>query len=150
MMADSSKNMLWRWVGDDSVYGVVVINQNNPKPNEMTEHVSELAPIGRRLKGFLVYTFGGAPNALQRKQLREGLQSVFGDNHPPSSIVMTGSVVVRTAITALNLFSGNRLKAFGFHELEEAFQYIKAPQEMWTDIKKNIDEMKAELGLPRD
>jgi hypothetical protein len=69
-----------------------------------------------------------------------------GGESPPSA-VLTDSVVARSAITALNLFLGGKVKALAPHEIEEGLHYIGAPQAQWPAFKQALEDLKRELGL---
>src|SRR5262245_165121 len=90
-----------------------------------------------RIKGTLVYTLGGAPNATQRKQLRE---IIWRGGEPFPTAIMMGSAMIRTVITAINLFLNNQLRTFTLEELEAALQYIRAPHELWPQCHAALED----------
>src|SRR5690606_12922715 len=97
-----SKNYLFRWVEGFLLAAHTATNPSHAEWGAMTTYVKSLRPD--QLKGTLVYTEGGSPNALQRKQLRDAF--LQGRGVSPPSAVLTNSALARTAITALNLFLG--------------------------------------------
>lgn len=94
--------------------------------------------------GSLIYTEGGAPSALQRRQLRDVM--IGNKIATQLSAVLTNSVIARTAITALNLFLNNRVRAFPLHAIDEGLLYIKAPPDLWPRLKQTLEELKSEVG----
>jgi hypothetical protein len=118
------------------------LNAPTPDWNNYIEAIL-LSPVV--VAGFLVYTEGGAPSAIQRKQLRDAL--IQRGNHTQPAGILTESIIARTAITALNLFLGGTVKAVPPHNIDEALTYIKAPPELWPQLKKTLDELKREIGI---
>jgi hypothetical protein len=134
------KNLVWCWSDD-----ILLLAQTKAPPSP-GEWGSLLAGMRKPYRGALVYTEGGAPSALQRKQLRD---TVFRDGDIPPSAILTDSTVVRAAMTALNLFLGGRIKAFPYEEIEAGLRYIGAPEAQWPSLKQALAELRREIGLER-
>ena len=110
---------------------------------EQLLELGRCAPPGHL--GTLIYTEGGSPSALQRKQLRETMtQSKLESQR---TAVLTDSLIARTAITALNIFLGGTLKAFSPTAVEAALSYLEAPTKVRPLLIQALEEMKSELGI---
>ena len=131
------KNLAWSWVEN---FYVGVHTANTPFTQEWEAMISEIN--ARKFSGSLIYTEGGAPSALQRKQLRDTIGQT-----PMNTAVLTNSSIARTAITALNLFMRNPVRAFPPNDLEAALQYVQAPPRLWPTMKQELYALKQQLGL---
>jgi hypothetical protein len=80
---------------------------------------------------------GGSPSAFQRKQLREVIKSAD----------VQSAVLTNSAITALNLFMRNPIRAFAPNDIEQALAYIKAPAAFIPEIKSSLQRLKQELQI---
>lgn len=129
-----------RWVGD---YWISVHGES-PVSTEDWERAMPDLKSHIPFKGSLVYTQGGSPTAVQRKQMRE----LYPQNEAfPPTAILTDSVIARTAITALSVFIGNKVKGFPPPEVDAALTYIGAPASLCPEIKKALEELKAEMGI---
>lgn len=127
------KNIAWDVIDN---FQITVHSKDPPSHEEWLayiEHAKSLTP-----RGVLVYSEGGAPTALQRKMLRDNIESTTRESRVA---ILTRSVAMRLAITALNLFFDNRLKVFESHEVKEALRYIQAPEELWPALQKRMEAL---------
>jgi hypothetical protein len=134
-----AKNLVWRIV--EHIY----VGVHNTQPPSQTEWDAMLADLARdgAIKIALIHSEGGSPSALQRKQLRD----VSREIGVLRGAVLTGSVVARAAITAINLFSKNFSTAFPPHEVDAALSHLEAPREHWPLLKKELAALKRELSI---
>jgi hypothetical protein len=124
---------------------VVGVHTSIHPTQEEWEQLLDLARVPpEQHTGSLIYTEGGSPSALQRKQLRDAM--VQAKIASQLSAVLTDSIIARTAITALNLFLGNRVRAFPSTAIDEGLTYIQAPLDVWPQIKQVLDELKLKVG----
>jgi hypothetical protein len=114
----------------------------NPTREEWSQFTGALT---ENIKGFLIYTRGGSPSALQRKQMRL-IMDVLKISETPSA-VLTEANSARDAVTALNLFFGGTVKTFPPEALEEALLYIKAPPQQWPQLKQTLYNLTQKLDL---
>lgn len=124
---------------------IAVHTAEHPTATEWNEVIELTTQSPVKFAGSLVYTEGGSPSALQRKQLRDAL--VQSGSEKQLTAVLTESIVARTAITALNLFLGGTVKPFPPNEIEEALRYINTPSSLWKTMQDNLKEMKHALGI---
>jgi hypothetical protein len=134
------RNLLCRYT---ERFAVVVHAENPPSDAEWNALLDEyLTKPG--VAHVLVYSAGGAPNAKQRVRLTSVLSLRGG-----SVAVLTPSKLARAAGMALNLFRPE-IRVFAPSELDLAFDYLGANEVERAMLARVLDEVKAELGLPRD
>jgi hypothetical protein len=121
---------------------VAVHTAQNPTREEWDQFVGS---IDSTVKGSLIFTMGGSPSALQRKQMRDAMAQFKIIDKP--SAILTDSIIARTAITAINAFTGGTARAFPLNAVNEALLYIKAPLELWPQLKQTLREFQSELGI---
>jgi hypothetical protein len=133
------KNLAWRFVED------VYVGAHTAKPPSQPEWDSMLEQVlqNGRIRVGLIYTEGGSPSALQRKQLRDVTERL----NMRGSAILTSSVVARAAITAINLFSKDFSAAFPPHHIENALRHLGVSVELWPTIKKELAAVKRELSI---
>ena len=131
-----SRNFVWRIVGDVHVNAMT---KDNPTFAEWEEMVTEFQQRGSEIHALLIYTEGGAPNALQRKKLRDTQTTM------PQAAVLTNSIVARMAMTAINLFFDNKFKAFASEGIDEALRYLASPPTNWPEIKRALAELREQV-----
>jgi uncharacterized protein involved in exopolysaccharide biosynthesis len=134
------RTFLWRYIDD---FQLCVFSAKSPS-NEDWDAMSETFFVKPR-RGVLGYTLGGAPNALQRKKVRD-LHNRSGSVQPPSAILTT-SMIARAAVTALNLFLDNKFRAYPPSEINEALLFLQTPKEIHAPMKIALDELSQELGV---
>lgn len=126
----------------DGIY-VSVFTADPPSDEEWDVGVAEITNNLSQLRGSFTVTMGGGPNARQRKRIREAL----GDKASLSSVVVSSSLFVRTATTALNLFLQNPIKVFAPNEMAAAFQYLEIPPAQEKAIRQMLERFQKELGI---
>jgi hypothetical protein len=135
----TATNMVFELV--DGIH-VVVHSAQNPSDGEWAAYTTELRDC-ERVDGLFVFTHGGAPNARQRKLLRE----VWAHRgKTPRVSVLTNAIVVRTVVTAFNIFLNNQLKMFALSELHPALEYLGIPPERRDPILRALERLRARLG----
>ena len=93
----------------------------------------------------LVFTLGGGPNVVQRRQSLEVLNARPGGS--PKTAVMTDSLVVRGMVTALSWFATNRVAAFGPGALDDAFNFLGIFEEVRRDqLAKRLAVLRRLVG----
>ena len=105
---------------------VVVIAHSADRPSQAAWDVlldefrpSELEPD--RLRGFLISSAGGAPDAIQREAITESERL----NKLPTA-VLSDSTLVRGAITVLSWF-GRRIRGFPPDDTSGALDFLSVP-----------------------
>jgi hypothetical protein len=115
-----------------SAFGV-----NPPSNEEWNAMINGFIANQSQITGVLVYTAGGAPNALQRKRSRD-------ISNMPKTALLTDSALARAAMTALNLFIKS-FKAFAPNDLNGAFEYLAVPPDSQDAIKQTLSALQQEL-----
>jgi hypothetical protein len=131
------KTLAYCWVEG---FIITVHTEQAPSSQERTTMVSD--PRLASYTGALIYTLGGSPGALQRKQLRDAISS-----KETCAAVLTSSAIARAAITALNLFTRNAIRAFAPSDLEQALTHLKAPESLRPQLKTALAQLKQELQI---
>jgi hypothetical protein len=139
-----ARNFLWKLVGTIHVNSMT---KSNPTIAEWDEMLAEFQHqvSHSQIQGILVYTEGGAPNALQRKRLRES--HLTNGTTLPKSALLTNSLVARAAMTAINLFFDNKFKAFSPVAIDDALRYLGAPEQAWPELKRVLAKLTDELKI---
>jgi hypothetical protein len=134
-----AKTFLWK-----IVLGVHVnaFGANAPAASDWDEMIEQFVIRRGEIRGLLVHSEGGAPNAVQRKRIRESIPDM------PKAALLTQSVMARAAMTAINLFTKS-FDAFAPTDIDKALTYIKAPTEDWPALKKALEELKREFAQQR-
>ena len=135
-------NFAFTRVGNISV---VVHSGVNPLPVEWDSMIADMQTFRATMKGILVYTEGGSPNATQRKQLRDVLSPETRE--PALTTVFTTSVVARMAVTAFNLFFGNRMRAIDPSAYEEGLTHLGVPKKEWPALMKALEELAKSINI---
>lgn len=87
----------------------------------------------------LVYSEGGAPNALQRARLKQRQGGVA-----VPIAVLTPSSFVRAAVTAIGWFN-DRVRTFSPHEIEEALTFLEIPLGKRERLRIEMAELQQEV-----
>ena len=123
---------------------VCVHGAKAPLDKEWHAYVDDLAVNGKGLKGILVYTAGGGPNAAQRKYLAE-LWTRRGSELPVA--LMSPSTVVRGMVTALNWVLPKPIRTFNPDHPDEAVRFLKLDAAESRAALATLDEFRAKLGI---
>jgi hypothetical protein len=122
---------------------VIVQTRNHPSNEEWARVLEAICRGSEPIMGGLIFTEGGAPSALQRRQLRDTL--VREKSEGQCTAVLTDSRVARMVVAALNLPLKNKIKAFAPQAEEEALLYIKAPPVLWSPLSQLLRELKTRI-----
>jgi hypothetical protein len=133
------QHMLSRVV--DGVF-VEVHDRDEPTDNEWQRmlEAASLAFRSSQAMCALIVSDGGAPNALQRKQL-----AAIADFRDLPRAVVTPSAMVRGAAIAMS-WLGHRVKGFAPDELAEALSFVGIPMDRRAALLECVASMKRELG----
>lgn len=128
---------------------VVVHSARNPRPEEWDGGLAMLAALrsaaGAHFSGFkiLVFTDGGAPNAMQRKALADLTRAQ--NREVLRVVVISRSMVARGAITALR-WLGFPSRPFAPDQLEEAFAFLQVSRAEARDICLVVEKLCTIVG----
>ncbi len=128
----------WQWVGD---YLVEVFAGDHVDNAAWADLLKDITARRTTMKGVLVLPGSAAPSATQRAKLTE----VLGGAPIPAAI-LSSSMLVRTATTALNYFGHGRARGFAPDELEAAFDHLRIPQEERPRMLQVIGAMQSEVA----
>lgn len=99
---------------------VAVHTRENPSRLEWTRFINgtALARPTQTEGRVLVVSYGGSPDAAQRKELADAVK------HPFPTVIMTSSVMLRSLGAALAFFN-RRVKVVGIEEHDQAVRYLE-------------------------
>src|SRR5262245_9604322 len=89
---------------------------------------------------YLVYTEGGAPDALQRAELNQILSG-----GRPRIAILTRSVIARVAARAISLLA-NELRVFDVHQLDAALTHLQLNETDKGSARRALTELRSELA----
>lgn len=120
-------------------YVVIVHDRKPPQEAEWQRWLEMYQRALPELRGVLVYSLGGGPDAAQRGALIE-LTKGWGQG-PPTAIV-TGSVVMRGLVTALHWFLPAHLRAamFAPGDLEHALDHLRVPSATRPALRAQLQQ----------
>lgn len=98
---------------------VVVHNQRDPTDGEWTDFVRLSTMPERANRPTLVYSAGGRPTALQRKQLADAIPK----RRVPPTVVLTENRLVQTVVRLMTWFNPD-IRAFPIEDLDGALKYM--------------------------
>jgi hypothetical protein len=133
------QNFAWDFVTDDRM--VMLHTEVEPTNEEWDGYLSRLKGKRASTLGLLVFTSGGAPNAVQRTKLNDWIGK---DSY--ARAVLSDSMLVRGVITALAWFDP-AIKAFSPSQLEEAYVYLKVPPAERAKFRATVNRLKAGMNL---
>lgn len=121
---------------------LVVHNEHDPPQHQWEQFFAftrENMP-----KNTLVSTLGAKPNALQRKLMRDLLEK-----HTPKPLVavLTDSVLVRTALTAMNVFVGKQTCPFAPSAIDDALAFVGVHKDEFVAVKESLRQLKQAAGI---
>jgi hypothetical protein len=128
----------WQWVGD---YLVEVFAGDRVDNAVWAELLKDIAARRTTMKGVLVLPGSAAPSATQRAKLTE----VLGGAPIPAAILST-SMLVRTATTALNYFVHGRARAFAPDQLDAALDHLQMPPEERPRMLQTIAALQRDVA----
>jgi hypothetical protein len=123
---------------------ILVHSEAAPSDKDWALYLDFIKQQKRPETKILVITLGGTPTAAQRAKLA----AVFGNVGVPTA-VMTDNPIARGVVVALNWVFPQKLAAFPTAKLEEALSHIGLPTGAAPDIRKLINNLKAELTSGR-
>ena len=133
----------FRW-GNAGNVRVCVHGSKDPFDDEWHAYVDDFAVSGDRLKGILIYTAGGGPNAAQRKYLT-AMWTRRGSMLPIA--LMSPSTIVRGIVTALNWVLPKPIRTFPPEQPEEAFRFLQLDAAESRIVLAKLDELRNALGI---
>jgi hypothetical protein len=124
----------------------VVLHTNDPPSNEewdkyMAEVKSLIDRFGAERVRTLVFTEGGGPSFLQRKQVNERLRG-----GTPLTAVVTANAFARGIGRALAVFNPN-IKVFRPEAIGDAFRHLAISDAESKAIWRAVARLKGQLGL---
>lgn len=114
-----------------------------PNEAEWAIYITTLKRFDPERLRTIVFTDGGAPNSAQRKQVNEAL-----GGKTSQGAVVTGSLLVRSAVTTLSWFNP-KIKAFSPDRTEEAFKYLGLSAAEIPRIWIIVHRMREKLGVSK-
>jgi hypothetical protein len=133
--------MLFERVGDVIV---LVHGAHNPSDSDWNAYIEygRAALFGSKPPiGLLVTTFGGSPNASQRR----AVLAAVGSKIVPAC-VCTDSVVARGVITAFSWITTSGMHALPLNDLDAALRLLKVPDQQHPAIKATIQRLQSQLN----
>ena len=122
----------------------VVVHSTEPPSDAECEHAwANLSANYATVKGTLIVTLGGGPNARQRQRMRE----VLGARKMPRTAVLTKSTVGRLIVTAFNLFSDQNLRLFAPDDIDAALRYLDVHALMVGHVRQQVDAFRRVLSI---
>jgi hypothetical protein len=116
-----------------------------PSPDEYDAWLADLEHgSGRAVTGVFVYSFGGGPNAAQRRQTSEMWKRRGVD---PRVVLVTPSTMARGIATAFSWIMSIQIAAYSPHQLEAALKAMGLSNESTTKARRELQAMCAEVGL---
>jgi len=134
----SEKTMLWELSGSTFV---IVHSASAPHDDDYDSALGGYAKHLGRFRGILIHSTGGSPNAAQRKRTTDFWQG----KTLPKTVIMTSSVVARGAITALNWFVSQPLKAVRPDDFREAFEYLEVVHAEQASVEETVTKLRRGL-----
>ncbi|MET0388009.1 MAG: hypothetical protein ABW321_18700 [Polyangiales bacterium] len=137
------KTLLFERVHD---LAVVVHSAENPSDEEWAQYarfLHEIQSSASPVKGLLVTTLGGAPNAIQRKAVLDAV----GANQAATS-VCTDSLIARGVLTALRWLHREPMHAFRLDEVTRAIEALPVSRERLGDACAVVVRLQTQLQKP--
>ncbi|HEX7479050.1 MAG TPA: hypothetical protein VF331_14690 [Polyangiales bacterium] len=132
------RNIVW---GVKGLLAVTVIGRLPPRDDEWDEYVKHVQHVVSRPEvKRLVYSLGGWPTALQRKQLME----LVGDNKKPVAMIACNAEV-RSRTMSMRWFNPS-WQSFSVEELEDALRYLELSPTQQASAKDLIETLLVELS----
>jgi hypothetical protein len=141
MVENAERTFQWANAGN---VRVCVHGLRDPVDKEWHAYVDDLTVHGDRLKGILVYTAGGGPNAAQRKYLAE-LWTRRGSMLPVA--LMSPSTVVRGMVTAMNWVLPKPIRTFNAEQPEEAARFLQLDAGESRAALAKLNELRSAAGV---
>jgi hypothetical protein len=112
-----------------------------PSEDEFREILALFKEIDRDRMRMLVFTKGGAPTAMHRKQLHAVLQG-----KDLTTAVVSDVYFIRGIVTAMSWFN-NHIKVFPTSAIEEAFRYLEIPYSQYDQFRREAIKLQAEVAV---
>lgn len=129
---------------------VAVFGHGTPPEAEWQQYVAVMKALQGPPHRVLVFSAGGGPSALQRKDI----EVVSKEHGSPRVATVTGDRIARGIVTALGWIRGETFKAFPPEDLESACRFIGLSDEeksvayAYTKAMSDRLNVTKELGLP--
>jgi hypothetical protein len=123
---------------------VLVHGAKDPSDHEWNAYVraaDEMQHSGAPITGLLVTSFGGAPNAGQRKAI-----VAVADLSAVVTCVCTNSVVARGVITAIRWLSDTPMHGLLLDDLDNALQIMGVPHSQCAEVKAAVQRLQSQLS----
>jgi hypothetical protein len=128
---------------------VVVCHDGQAPPFETWETYMSHALAGilaDEIRGFLIVTEGGGPNAMQRRQLEMTMRSQGLETAPPSAIV-TDAWSARQLAIIVSWFIPT-IRTFAKRDTEKALDFLNVPAAQRQEILTAVTRLQAQLPVP--
>jgi hypothetical protein len=134
----ATRTVAWEWVDD---FLVEAAGREAPDPAEWGQLVDDIARRKDRVRGVLVATGGGAPDATQRAELTTALHGV----KVPAAI-LSESATARLVITALNFFLHDQARPFSRAQVDAALSYLGVPDAARARVKAAVETLETRVA----
>ncbi len=138
----NDRTAAWANIEDVMLY---VGSNRAPSIQDWTEHCDFVLEVSRKtkLKSVLVVDQSSGPNAKQRGQLAQITKGLG-----MRVAVLSPSVIVRGAATAISWLNGTQLKAFAPGSLKPAFQFLGLSGQVAARLEAVYGELERALREP--
>jgi hypothetical protein len=128
------------------IYGthLLVHTTMPPSEEEWTTNLHTISQHHDVIKGILVYTMGGGPNAVQRSLYNQTIEKL---GLKPKVAIMSGSAIVRGIMTAFNWAQGGLMKMFPLDGVQHACDYLGVSMLEQGVIGIQLQKFKEELRI---
>lgn len=126
---------------------ILVHGTENPRDVEWDVYLRFVQETQRGpapLSGLLVCTWGGAPNAVQRRAVLAAAEP-----RPSATCVCTDSVIARGVVTAMSWLNRQPMYAFRLDEVDLALDTLKVPREQRCEALAVLARLQAQLAPRR-
>ena len=135
-------NMVFAYMPNVAGTGLMILvhTVRPPSDAEWEAYFAQASKQDPKLLKNLVFTDGGAPSSVQRKQVNDWLAG-----QPTRACVITASALARGAVKALSWFNP-QLTAMAPQQLDAAFQYLGVREDEKARVRTEIKLLRVRLG----